>query len=101
MNNTMAWVGIFEKMTPRQRRWAFIAVKMAEKPTNFTDIAKRHRLSGWFVGACARGKRRMTARCCAALAADLGIDLEPFLTPDELHKIGRTRVEAAPTEEVI
>ena len=90
-----AWIAAFEGMTPKARRWAFIAAKMAEKKKNFTDIAKRHRLSTWYTSACAQGKDGygLTLRIVEALEADLGIDLGPFLSPDEVRKINRTKAE--------
>lgn len=84
-----AWISAFELMTPKARRWAFIAAKMAEKKKNFSDMAKRHRMSTWYLSAAAQGKPgyNMTQRIVDALESDLGIDLAPFVSPDEARKL--------------
>lgn len=82
-----AWVEVFEALTPKQRRWAFIAAKMAEKKKSFSDIARPNgRPSAWFISSCAQGDRLMTARVVKALEAELSIDLAPFLSPEETRK---------------
>ena len=92
-----AWMRAFEGMTPRLRRWAFIAAKMAEHKQTFTGMAKRHRMTGWYLGACAQGKGNLTPKAVKALEADLKICLLPFLSPEELRKLGRQE----PKEEAI
>lgn len=82
-----AWMRAFEAMTPRLRRWAFIASKMAERGKNFSDIARPNgRPSAWFISACAQGSKPMTARVAKALETELSIDLAPFLSPEEGRK---------------
>lgn len=93
-----AWIAAFEVMTPIQRRWAFIAAKMSEHKQTFTSMAKRHRLTGWYLGACAQGKYNMAPSAVKALEADLHVDLSPFLSPVELRKC--QRVQARMEEEV-
>ena len=92
-----AWVEVFEALTPKQRRWAFIAAKMAEHKQTFTSMATRHRMTGWYLGACAQGKGNLTPKAVRALEADLKICLLPFLSPEELRKLGRQE----PKEEAI
>ena len=92
-----AWVEVFEALTPKQRRWAFISAKMAEHKQTFTSMATRHRMTGWYLGACAQGKGNLTPKAIRALESDLKIDLRPFLSPDETRKLGN----AKPMEEAI
>lgn len=87
-----AWMLAFEAMTPVQRRWAFIAAKMAEHKQTFTSMAKRHRLTAWYLGACAQGKYNMAPSAIKALEADLKIDLSPFLSPAEARKAQRAQM---------
>jgi len=99
-----AWQEIFAQFTPKQRRWAFIAVKMAEHKKNFTDIGKRHRITPWYVGACAQGKPgyNLGPPVIAALEKDLDIDLSPFLEPLEAGKVRWTASKKGkPKEEAI
>jgi len=92
------WIRVFEEMDPKTRRWAFIAAKMAEKKKNFSEMAKRHRMSTWYMAAAAQGKKgyNMTKRIVDALEADLGIDLGPFLSPEEVRKINRAEDKKKP-----
>lgn len=87
------WMAVFEDMTPVQRRWAFIAVKMAEYHKTFKDIAKRHRMGAGYLSECAQGVikngnvRNLTAGMKSALESELKIDLTPFLSPAEAWKM--------------
>ena len=92
-----AWVEAFEAMTPKQRRWAFISAKMAEHKQTFTSMATRHRMTGWYLGACAQGKGNLTPKAIKALETSLNIDLRPFLSPEEARKLGN----AKPMEETL
>lgn len=92
-----AWVTAFESMTPKQRRWAFIAAKMAEHKQTFSGMAKRHRMTGWYLGACAQGKGNLTPKAVKALEASLNVCLAPFLSPEEARKM----VHAKPMEEAL
>jgi hypothetical protein len=87
-----AWMAAFELMTPVQRRWAFIAAKMAEHKQTFTSMATRHRLTAWYLGACAQGKFNMAPSAVKALESDLHVDLSPFLSPTELRKAQRAQM---------
>jgi len=82
------WVQVFERFSPKERRWAFLAVKMAEHQQTFRGMAKRHKLSPWYLGACAQGKDgySMTPKVAKALEKSLNIDLAPFLDPVETAK---------------
>ena len=88
-----AWVEAFEAMTPKQRRWAFIAAKMAEHKQTFSGMATRHRMTGWYLGSGAQGKGNLTPKMVLALESDLKIDLRPFLSPDEARKLGKMEMK--------
>ena len=84
------WMAVFEGMTPIQRRWAFISVKMAERRKTFKDMAKRHgQMGAWYMSECAQGLngRKITSKIKHALEVELGIDLDPFLSPEETWKM--------------
>lgn len=81
------WVTVFEQMTPAQRRWAFISAKMAEHHQTFAAIAKRHRVTAWYLGAAAQGKAPLSPKAVKALEDSLSIDLSPFLSPVEARKV--------------
>ncbi|MFH2033353.1 MAG: hypothetical protein ABIJ26_01435 [Candidatus Margulisiibacteriota bacterium] len=78
---------VIEAMTPEQVREWFIKMKMAEHRQNYTDIAKRHRLSKWYLSGAVHGKYGFTPRTVHALEADLSINLRPFLNGAELLKL--------------
>ena len=89
MNKTV-WMKVFEDMSPVQRRWAFISVKMAERHKTFKDMAKRHgQMGAWYMSECAQGLngRKLNGKIKHALEVELGIDLGPFLSPEEAWKI--------------
>ena len=77
---------ILEGMTPIQRREWFVKIKMAEMGKTFHEIAKKHRISVWFLSAVVRGKYPMSARACEVLEGDLKIDLRPFMGHHEAVK---------------
>lgn len=95
-----AWLRVFEDMTPVQRRWAFVAVKMAERHKTFKDIAKRHRLGAGYLAECVQGVikggsvRKLTPAMKTALESELAIDLGPFLSPEEAWKVMAHRNKA-------
>ena len=91
--NKDIWLKVFEDMTPVQRRWAFVSVKMAERQKTFKDMAKRHRLGAGYLAECVQGvvkngtTRRLTSQMKNALEVELAIDLGPFLSPEEAWKM--------------
>lgn len=88
-----AWVQAFENMTPEQRRWAFISVKMAEHHKTFADMGRRHRVTGWYVSECAQGLNgsRLTPKMKRILESELKIDLEPFMSPLEAWNVDKEK----------
>ena len=90
----LAWIKVFEEMTPLMRRWAFISAKMAEKKKDFKDIGAEAGITGWYVGAAAQGRTALTPSVISALEKSLDIDLSPFLSPDEAAKVRRKEVRA-------
>lgn len=109
----MVWMRVFEEMTPVQRRWAFISVKMAEYQKTFKDIARRHRLGAGYLAECVQGViknghvRNLTNKMKNALESELKIDLTYFLSPAESWKImakknmAWVKSKQAPKEEAI
>jgi len=73
------WEHLFQELTPVQRVAAVIDTAMMLRGQTSASIAKRHRLSRWYVAAVARGKRNMTPALQRMFEADLHIDLTPFL----------------------
>ncbi len=88
-----AWVKVFEDMTPVQRRWAFVSVKMAEHGKTFKGIATTHRLGAGYLAECCQGitkngsERKLTPQMKSALESELKIDLTPFLSEIEAWNI--------------
>lgn len=78
--------GILEGMTPEQRREWFVLIKMSEKKKTFHDMARRHRMSNWYLSASVHGKYPMSAKVVKTLEDELGVDMVPFLTPLELAR---------------
>ena len=90
----LAWIKVFEDMTPLMRRWAFISAKMSEKSKDFNEIGAEAGRTGWYVGAAAQGRTALTPSVISALEKSLDIDLSPFLSPDEAAKVRRKEVRA-------
>ena len=84
--------GILEGMTPEQRREWFILIKMSEKKKTFHDMARRHRMSNWYLSASVHGKYPMSAKVVKTLEDELGVDMRPFLNPAEAT---RCRIKTA------
>lgn len=70
-------------LTDAERREIYLLALMINMKTSYRAIAKRHRMSPWFVSACARGKFRMTDRIRKAFEEDLRCDLSQFLLKGE------------------
>ena len=77
---------ILEGMTPQQRREWFVLIKMAEKKKTFHDMAKRHRMSNWYLSASIHGKYPMSGKVVKTLEDELGVDMRPFLNPVEMAR---------------
>lgn len=94
--------GILEAMTPVQRREWFILIKMAEKKKTFHEMAKRHRMSNWYLSASVHGKYPMSAKVVKTLEGELDVDMAPFLSPAEMSRCKSKSAileEAAPAQE--
>lgn len=87
------WFRVFEDMTPVQRRWAFVSVKMAERHKTFKDMAKRHRMTAWYMSECCQGlnDRSLTPKIKKALESELDVDLTPFMSPLEAWNMDKDR----------
>ena len=77
---------MLEGMTPEQRREWFILIKMSEKKKTFHDMARRHRMSNWYLSASVHGKYPMSAKVVKTLEDELNVDMAPFLSPVEMAR---------------
>lgn len=73
----------FCQLNQKQRREAYITMLLILRNTTYKAIAKRHRISSWYVSACARGSYGMTPRVQKLLEKDLQCDLSLFLLEEE------------------
>lgn len=75
------------ELTPQQRMTAYIEMVMRLKGVTAAAVAKKHRLSRYYVSASITGKKKMGARVQCALEEDLGIELDEFVV--EIEKGGK------------
>lgn len=87
---------ILEGMRPEQRREWFILIKMSEKKKTFHDMARRHRMSNWYLSASVHGKYPMSAKVVKTLEDELGVDMAPFLN---LKETSRCRLKSMVLDE--
>lgn len=78
--------GILDGMTPMQRREWFILIKIAEKKKTFHEMARRHRMSNWYLSASVHGKYPMSAKVVKTLEDELNVDMTPFLNAAEMKR---------------
>lgn len=68
------------ELTPKQRMTAYLEMVMRLRGISAAAVAKKHRLSRYYVSASITGKKKMGPRVQAALEADLGVSLGEFVT---------------------
>lgn len=73
------WMATFDQMGPQSRLTAYIEAQLRLQKTTYAAIARKHHLSRWYVGACARGAFPMTPHIVKVFENELQITLTPFI----------------------
>jgi len=73
------FIELIKGLTAQQRLEAYIGAAMIREGETGASVAKRHRITRYYVTASITGKRPMRSRVQKALEADLEIDLRSFL----------------------
>jgi hypothetical protein len=80
---------VLDNMPINQRREWLIKILMARHGTTFEAIAKKHRISKWYLCGSLSGRFYWNTKVNNALENHFNIDLSGVMTEEERKKLGR------------
>lgn len=85
-NSTEIMTRLVEGMPIPEQRQVFIMVWMVRRKKTFREIARKHRISAWYLSGAVAGRFPWSKKHIAALEAELDVDLSEFITRIEMSK---------------